>query len=119
MTSHVMVTMTRRCHILGMSKILLVLVPFTVYSFVVIGRHGYFGFLTLAAREPWAMQMLLDLVISLVLVGAWIRHDAREKGISAMPYLVALPFVGSIAALAYLLHRNSRPAIASPSTSSD
>ena len=90
-----------------MKKILpaLLLVPFTVYSTLVIVEHGYFGFLTLAAREPWGMQMLLDLSIALFLLGAWLRRDARERGLPALPYLVMLPFLGSIAALGYLVHR--------------
>jgi hypothetical protein len=110
MTSEVMEVMTRRRHSRYMSKALLVLVPFTAYSLVVIARHGYFGFLTLAAREPWGMQLLLDLLIALFLVGGSIRRDARERGIPAAPYLVALPFLGSISALAYLVHRSLKPA---------
>ena len=85
--------------------VVVVLLPFTAYSLFVIAKQGYFGFVTLAFREPWAMQLLLDLTISLFLVGGWIRRDARSRGISATPYLVALPFVGSIAALGYLVHR--------------
>jgi hypothetical protein len=107
MTSQVMAGMTSRPQIRTMKKLLpaIVLIPFTAYSVLVIEGHGYLGFLTLAAREPWGMQMLLDLCISLFLVGAWIRHDARARGIPALPYLLALPFVGSIGALAYLVHR--------------
>lgn len=96
----------------------LVLVPFTAYSSVVIVQNGYFGFLTLAAREPWAMQLLLDLTISLFLLGSFIRRDAREHGISATPYLVAMPFVGSIGALAYFVHRALKlTAVEAPSRS--
>ncbi|AKU98308.1 hypothetical protein AKJ09_04972 [Labilithrix luteola] len=83
-----------------------VLVPFFGYSSWVIVHHGYFGFLTLAYREPWAMQMLLDLVIALTLVASWMRRDARERAIRVTPYIVLLPFVGSISALAYLVHRS-------------
>lgn len=106
MTSEVMVGVTSGCQKPDMNKLLMILVPFTAYSLFVIAKNGYFGFLTLAAREPWAMQMLLDLLIALFLVGSWIRRDARERGIPAAPYLVALPFVGSIAALGYLVHRS-------------
>lgn len=101
----------RRCrlhsHGMTMKKLLplAVFVPFTLFTTVVIARHGYFGFITLALREPWAMQMLLDLAISVFMVGTWLRRDARSRGIHAAPYLVALPFLGSIAALAYLVHR--------------
>ena len=114
MTSQVMVPMTSRLHGLGMKKILpiLVLLPFTVFSVEVILAKGYFGFLSVAAQEPWGMQMLLDLAIALFLVGAWIRNDARDRGLPSLPYLLLLPFLGSIGALAYLVHR----AFAAPAT---
>jgi hypothetical protein len=84
----------------------LVLLPFTVFSTVVIVQYGYFGFITLSLREPWALQMLLDLSIALFLFGGWMVRDARARGIPALPYLVLLPFVGSISALGYLVHRS-------------
>jgi len=90
-----------------MKKILplLILVPFFAWSSVVIVEHGYFGFLTLSLREPWALQMLLDLTISLFVVGLWMRKDARAQGINPWPYLLLMPFLGSIGALFYLVHR--------------
>lgn len=109
MTSEVMERRRAQLHSHGMTmKKLLplaVFVPFTLFSTMVIARHGYFGFITLALREPWAMQMLLDLAIAVFMVGTWLRRDARSRGINAVPYLVALPFLGSVAALAYLVHR--------------
>jgi len=92
----------------AMKKLLpaIVLVPFTVFSLLVIVQHGYFGFVSLAAQEPWALQMLLDVSIALFLVGGGIRRDARSRGLPSLPYVLALPFVGSIGALAYLVHRS-------------
>ena len=87
---------------------LLLLVAFSLYSTKVALQHGYFGFITLALREPWAMQMLLDLSIALFIVGGWLRRDARAYGIPATPYLLAMPLFGSLAALAYLVHRGAR-----------
>lgn len=100
--------MTSARQIGRMKKILpaIVLLPFAAWSTLVIVREGYFGFLTLAMHEEWAAQMLVDLSIALALVGTWIRRDARAHGIPALPYLVALPFLGSIGALAYLVHRS-------------
>lgn len=85
---------------------LVVLVPFAAWSSLVIFEHGYFGFVTLALREPWAMQLLVDLSISLVLVGTWLVRDARKHGISPIPYLVLMLFAGSMGALVYLVRRN-------------
>jgi hypothetical protein len=84
---------------------LAVLVPFLVYTDVVALQHGYLGFLELALREPWGMQMLLDLSISLGLFATFAIPDARERGIHVWPYLVACVFLGSIGALGYLVHR--------------
>lgn len=85
--------------------ILLIGIPFSAYSSYVVVTKGYFGFLTLSLHEPWAMQLLLDLFISVFFIGSWIRKDAPKHGISALPYLVALPFLGSMATLAYFAHR--------------
>lgn len=97
-----------------MKRIILVvtLLAFTGYSLMVVVQHGYLGFLTLASREPWAMQMLLDLTIFLCLVGTWLRQDARAQGIPALPYLLSLPLLGSIGALAYLVHRSVKAPLA-------
>jgi hypothetical protein len=84
---------------------LVVLVSFSAYSTWVVVDQGYFGFLSLARREPWALQILLDLVIAAIFSATWMRRDARERGLPVWPYLVALPFLGSIASLAYLVHR--------------
>lgn len=84
---------------------LLVLATFGAFSLWVVYRHGYTGFLTLSAREPWALQMLLDLVIACGFVIAWMVRDARKHGITVWPY-VALTFpLGSIGVLVYLVRR--------------
>lgn len=84
---------------------LAVLVPFSAYSVWVVLQKGYFGFLELAMREPWGAQILIDLAISLFLFSTWMRRDARERGIPAWPYLLSMPFLGSVVALVYLIHR--------------
>jgi hypothetical protein len=85
--------------------LVVVLIAFSVFSVVVTVEHGYTGFLTLAGREPWALQMLLDLVIALSLFSSWMKRDARERGLPFVPYVAAIIALGSIGALAYLLHR--------------
>jgi hypothetical protein len=84
---------------------LLVFIPFTVFSVEVALQHGPLGFLALG-REPWGLQVLLDLFISLFVVVGWIRRDAKERGLPFLPYLVAVPLLGSVGTLAYLVHRS-------------
>lgn len=89
---------------------LVILVPFLVYSFWVVGEHGYFGFLELAGREPWALQILLDLVLACLIYSVWLVPDARARGIAPWPYLALTLVAGSVGGLAYLVHRGLRPA---------
>ena len=67
--------------------------------------QGYFGFVALAGREPWALQMLIDLVISLALAVGWMVGDARKRRIATWPYIVATVVLGSIGILAYCVRR--------------
>lgn len=93
--------------------LVVVFVAFLAFSVFVTVNDGYTGFIDLALRERWGLQVILDLCISLVVAWAWLRHDAKERGITAWPYQVATIFVGSLAVLAYLMHRElagKRPA---------
>jgi len=83
-----------------------VLLAFTAYSLVVVVTHGYTGFLALAGREPWALQMLLDLVISCSFAVGWMVVDARKRAITAWPFVVATVFLGSVGLLGYVVWRD-------------
>lgn len=83
---------------------LAILVPFTLFSMVLAWEGRADGLHALS--HPWAIQIALDLVISCFLVGSWIHRDARERGIGALPFLLLLPLVGSVAALLYLVRRS-------------
>jgi protein-S-isoprenylcysteine O-methyltransferase Ste14 len=99
---------------------LLVLLPFGLYSDWLVYTEGYTGFITLAMHDKWALQMLLDVTISVGLFTIWMLRDARERGIPAWPYVIGCVTFGSIGALAYLVHRGVRgraPALASESVS--
>jgi len=82
-----------------------VLAAFGAFSLWVVDGHGYTGFLSLAGREPWALQMLLDLVIGLSFAVGWMRGDARRRGLASWPYLVVTLALGSIGLLAYVVRR--------------
>jgi hypothetical protein len=82
-----------------------ILAAFGAFSLWVVYGYGYTGFLTLAGREPWALQMLLDLVIALSFAIGWMRADARRRGIAAWPYFLVTLVLGSIGVLAYVVRR--------------
>jgi len=86
---------------------LLVAIVFTTYTTLVAIEHGLTGFLIVAWAEPWAMQMLIDLLVSLTIVSSMIVLDSRRRGTTAWPWLVATALLGSIAPLWYLALRRS------------
>ena len=83
----------------------LVLAAFGAFSVWVVAGYGYTGFLSLAAREPWALQMLLDLVIACSFAVGWMIKDARKRDIKPWPYVVTTMFLGSIGLLVYVVRR--------------
>jgi hypothetical protein len=81
------------------------LVLFTTYTLTVMLTDGFLGFITLAGREPWGMQLFLDLLLMLALFAIWAQHDAKARGLPRWPYVVLIMTGGSMGALAYLVHR--------------
>jgi len=94
----------------------LVLAGFGAFSVWVVASQGYFGFLALAGREPWALQILLDLVIAASFASGWMIADARRRRIAFWPYLVVTVFLGSIGILAYCVRRAFAPVTPPPGT---
>ena len=86
----------------------IVLAGFGAYSLWVVAGFGFTGFLSLAGREPWGLQMLLDLVISCSFAIGWMTGDARRRNITAWPYVVTVVLLGSIGLLAYAVRRGFR-----------
>lgn len=80
-------------------------VAFTTYTLFVMAGNGVLGFLSLAANDPWGMQLLLDLGVMLVLFSIWLLRDAKARGLPGWPYVLATMTMGSIGALGYLVHR--------------
>ena len=89
---------------------LVVLVSFCAFSVYCAITEGPLGFVTLALGHEWGMQMFLDVGISLGIASFWIVPDARKHGINPWPYLALCVALGSIAALAYVVHRELRGA---------
>lgn len=109
MTSEVMEVMTGSVHnpcMFSTSKKLVpvvLLLSFSVLSVALAIAGASQGLAAFAS--PWAFQVALDLVIATWFAALWIRKDAQEHGIRSLPFLIALPFLGSIATLAYLVRR--------------
>jgi hypothetical protein len=82
-----------------------VLVAFGAFSLWVTAGYGFTGFISLAAREPWALQILIDLAIACSFALGWLIKDARKRGLAAWPYVVATLLVGSFGLLAYAVRR--------------
>lgn len=106
MTSEVMEVMTSWAHRKGMKKIIpvLVLLSFSVLS-VELAIAGWNEGIN-AFKSPWALQVAIDLCIACWFSAMWMRKDAKKHGINALPFLIALPFVGSLSTLAYVVRRN-------------
>jgi len=93
---------------LRLFSVIAVFAAFSIYTVIVIMNHGYTGFLELALTGGWGAQVFIDLCIALILFTLWMVPDAREHGIPAWPYFLAILTTGSVGALAYLVHRTAK-----------
>lgn len=93
---------------IGLSVVLADFVALTAY---VIYQYGYVGFFAMATANAVSVQLLVDLVIALSLFSIWMLRDAREHGISPLPYLLLVLTLGSIGALAYLIRRSANASV--------
>ena len=82
-----------------------VLADFAALNAYVVYHYGYVGFFQLVLANAATTAALVDLVIALSLVSVWMWQDARDRGWSALPYLVVTLFLGSIGPLLYLIRR--------------
>jgi len=85
---------------------LCVLVLFVAFTgWVLLHGGGLAEVIAAFGANPWITQVSLDLCIALALVCVWMWRDARARGASPLPWIVATLFTGSIAPLTYLLVR--------------
>lgn len=90
--------MTKRQWLLGF-----VLFDFSVLNAAVLYLHGYAGFAELVTANLATIAVLVDLTIALSLIVVWMWNDARDRGISPLPYLAVTLLLGSIGPLLYLI----------------
>lgn len=84
---------------------LVVFLAFSIYSLEVTLAEGYLAFLEVPMQGGWATQITLDLVMAASIATMWLVPDAKKREIPAWPFLVTLPFLGSMSLLAYLVVR--------------
>lgn len=88
-----------------------VLVAFTGLTAVAVYEYGYIGFFEALLSNRVGWTALADLAIALMLVLAWMQRDARETGMSVLPYVVLTLALGSVGPLLYLIRREGRVAV--------
>ena len=84
-----------------------VLFDFTAFSLYAAVKEGPLGFVPNADSSLWYIQVFLDLCIAATFGARWLYRDAKSRGLNPIPWLVALPFIGSIAILGYVVFRPS------------
>ena len=84
-----------------------VLADFSALTAYAVYQVGYVGFFESLFGSIVGITVLADLVIALSLVMVWMGRDARQRGVSATPYIVATLLLGSVGPLLYLIRRES------------
>ncbi len=87
---------------LALSAALIVMLAMDAYS---IYLYGYIGFFRMVIANFAGVTALIDLLIALVLIVGWMGGDARERNVSALPYVVLTVALGSVGPLVYLIRR--------------
>ena len=83
--------------------LLVVTLAFAVLTALALRDHGYWGIIAPHFQTFGAGQVFADLVIALSLAMAWMWRDARRRGRSPWPWIVATLLTGSFGPLAYVI----------------
>jgi len=75
-------------------------------SMVAMMEVGFLGIFEEGLATWGTRQVFSDLTVGLVLVSIWLVRDARERKVSAWPFLVAMLGAGTFSPLFYLLWRD-------------
>jgi hypothetical protein len=86
--------------------LVMVLLAFGAYSVYVMRDFGYLGIWRAGFADAAALQILIDLVITCLLISSWMIADARAKGLKAWPFVGITLAAGSFGPLLYLLYRD-------------
>lgn len=91
---------------LGLSLLLADFLALTAYA---VYRYGLVGLFQAATANAAALTLTADLLISLTLIVVWMWQDARDRGVSPVPYVLLTLATGSGGPLLYLIRREASP----------
>jgi uncharacterized protein DUF2834 len=91
-----------------------VLLDFVAFTAYVVVKFGYVGLFQAAMANAATLQVLIDLTIVCSMFLFWMWQDARQHGISPLPYALLVCTLGSIGALLYLIRRAGLETSAAP-----
>jgi 4-amino-4-deoxy-L-arabinose transferase-like glycosyltransferase len=94
-----------------------VLFDFIVLNLYVMSQYGVADMIALVTANAVTVLVMVDLTIALSLVSVWMWNDARDRGMSALPYVAVTLLLGSIGPLIYLLRTTGEHApVAAPAS---
>ena len=83
----------------------IVLAGFSILTAYALIGYGYVGFFREVVSNLASVTLLVDLTIALTIILVYLGHDASERGVSAVPYLLITLAFGSVGPLLYLIRR--------------
>jgi len=79
----------------------LVFVDFLLLSTWATWEVGYFGIFAVAFAGPGEAQVFADLAVALIFGSRWLYRHAMTRDRNPWPWLLAVPFLGSIPVITY------------------
>ena len=83
--------------------ILVVIVLFSILSFYSVYQFGIVGIFKEELKNSATLQVFVDLIISILLLLAWLKEDAKKHNRNFIFWLIITLCVGSFGPLFYLL----------------
>ena len=90
--------------------ITLVFLDFAALTGYALYQEGLIGIWEMATSSWWATQITFDLCFAALFGSLWVWRDAKKRGLDPLPYVLAVPFTGSLALLVYAIRRQSAAA---------
>jgi hypothetical protein len=89
---------------LVLSGALIVLLAMDAYA---VYLYGFVGFFRVVLANFGGVTAFVDLLIALILIIVWMSDDARQRNVSALPFVFLTIALGSIGPLLYLIRRGA------------